>query len=446
MTKSVFLLASLSSGQGKTILTLALSEMIREKGLSLGNYKVGPDYLDTSFYNGYNLDSYFLDEETLKSFFFTTSSSYEVVIVEGVMGVYDGPDINSIQASSAHIAKILNIPVILVVSPGGSVLTVVSSLKGVVEFEKGINFKGVIFNKLKSAHHYKLLKEAVEKYTSLKVYGYLPYDADISVPQRHLGIFPSWEHSFDKNAFVKYRDYIDVDRVLKDTKISPPFYRKFSYPDADIHVNIGIAKDRAFGFYYRENIELLEHLGASIVYVSPMKDPVLPPDLDLLYIGGGYPELYMEELSENTGFIHSLRLFGKIKPIYAECGGLMYLAKTITYNKKENRMVGLFPGHIKFSKYIRGLGYREVKTKKRTLFGRKGTILKGHEFHYSYISEYHGGYVYELYKNGKLLKEDGIRLPGGGIASYTHTYFLSSQESVINMLEYARGKRNEISL
>ncbi len=441
MSKSVFLLTSLSSGQGKTTLTLALSEIVRRKGFTLINYKVGPDYLDASFYNGYNIDAYFLDQEKLKSFFYTTSEDYDVVIIEGVMGLYDGPSIDSIYASSAHIAKILNIPVILVISPGGSVLTLVSSLKGVIDFDRDVKFRGVIFNKLKSKHHYILLKEAVEKYTPLKVYGYLPYEAQISVPERHLGIFPSWEHLFPEGIFEKYRDYIDVEGILEDTKISPPYFKKFSYPTSHVDTNVGIAMDKAFGFYYRENIELLEALGANIVYLSPLEDPLLPPDLDLLYIGGGYPELYLDELSENTGFIHSVRLFGKNKPIYAECGGLMYLAERITYKGKTRKMVGLFSGDVEFSKKIQGLGYRDVKPKKTTIFGKKGILLKGHEFHYSFLSQSKETYIYNLYKMGQFLKEDGIELPGGGIASYTHLYFLSNEEAILNMLKYAKRRR-----
>ncbi len=442
MRKSAFLLAALSSGQGKTTLTLALSEMIKDKGAKPIVYKTGPDYLDTSFYNGYNLDLYFLDDKTLKDFFFTTSDGYNVSIVEGVMGVYDGFDISSIYASSAHMAKTLGIPVILILTPGGSVLTVVSMLKGVLGFDKETVFKGVIFNKLKSTHHYKLLKDAVERYTPLKVYGYLPYDPLLTIPERHLGIFPSWERELNKEKFLDYKDYIDLDNLLTDTQIDRVSFKKFTYPSANLKLNIGIVKDRAFCFYYRENIELLQSLGANIVYISPMEDPVIPPDIDFLYIGGGYPELYMDELSENSGFLHSLRIFGKTKPVYAECGGLMYLSKSITYKGKTRKMAGLFDGEVKFSKKLKGLGYRTVKTKKKTIFGEKDTLLKGHEFHYSYLSdEKNLSYVYKLYKKDKFIKEDGILLSGGGIASYTHLYFLSNTHAIYNMLKSLERKK-----
>ncbi len=445
MRKSVFLLASLSSGQGKTTLTLALSEIIKKRGIKLINYKVGPDYLDASFYAGYNLDSYFMTEPKLRSFFFTTASPYDVSIIEGAMGVYDGIDVSSIHASSAHIAKILNIPIILVLSPEGSVLTAISSLRGVINFEKGITFKGVIFNKLKSRNHYELLKEAVERYTHLKVYGYIPYDSKISMPERHLGLIPSWERGMEKREFLKYKDCIDVDALLRDTGFTYPLYERFSYPFSSSSFDIGIARDRAFGFYYRENIELLKALGANITYISPLNDPIVPPHLDFLYIGGGYPELYLDELSENKGFIHSLRVFSKTRPIYAECGGLMYLSNRIEYRGKVREMVGLFPHNIGFSSRIQGLGYRDVKTIKPSIFGVEGTLLTGHEFHYSYLKENDTmDYVYDIYKKGKFLRKGGISLPGGGIASYVHLYFLSNPNAILNMLRYAKKGKDEL--
>ena len=442
MMKSAFLLAALSSGQGKTTLTLALSEMLKEKGMRPIIYKTGPDYLDASFYNGYNLDLYFLDENTLKSFFFTTSEKYDVSLVEGVMGVYDGSGIDSVHASSAHMAKTLDIPIILILTPGGSVLTVVSILKGIIEFDKEILFKGVIFNKLKTDHHYKLLKDAVERYTSLKVYGYLPYDNSLAIPERHLGIFPSWEKNINKESFLSYEKYINLNKILEDTKVELKVFKKFKYPTHNIDVNIGIAQDRTFCFYYKENLELLRSLGANIIYVSPIEDPVVLPDIDILYIGGGYPELYMDELSDNSSFLHSLKVFGDSRPIYAECGGLMYLSRNITYKGKTKKMAALFNGEIKFSNKIQGLGYRTIKTKEKTIFGDRGTILKGHEFHYSFLS-YDGNlsYLYKLYKKNKLLKEDGIPLSSGGIASYTHLYFLSNIDAIYNMLKNVKRRR-----
>ncbi|WP_130890593.1 cobyrinate a,c-diamide synthase [Fusobacterium ulcerans] len=436
---NAFMLAGISSGIGKTTVSMGLMSLFE----NVSPFKTGPDYIDPGFHQfvtgnkSYNLDLFMMGEEGVKYSFYKHQK--DISIVEGVMGLYDGIDNSLDNNSSAHLSRVLGIPVILVVDGVGKSTSIAAQVLGYQLLDKRVNIAGVIINKVSSKKTYDIFKEAIEMYTDIKCLGYVPKDETLHIGSRHLGLLQAEEIGDLKSKILSLaevlKETIDVDGILEiasKVEIEPvenPFKNE---KDKYKGLKIGIAKDRGFSFYYNDNIELLEYLGAEIEYFSPVADKKIPENIDILYFGGGYPENFAKELSENRGLIESVREFyhnnGKI---FGECGGFMFLSKEIeTLDGLKFPMCNLIDCSIKMGNRldISRFGYINLLKENKA-------IGRGHEFHYSKIKEI--GNDTRKYtavkKDGRewncIFEEKGLK---GG---YPHIHFFTSFDLLKDILE-----------
>lgn len=441
--------SSNSSGGGKTTITLGLMKAIKNRGFSVQGYKVGPDYIDTAFHSRIteiacrNLDLFLMGEDGVRASFSRGKCDYAVV--EGVMGLYDGKGIDS-NYSTAHVAKTIDLPVVLVLSPKAQVATLCAEINGILNFED-VNIVGVIFNNI-SEGYFRLLKNAVEKLCNIKVFGYLPKDENLVIGSRHLGLVQSseiegLEEKIDYCASL-IEKYLDLDELLNEFKKCKVFKDDFHVESKGI--KIAVAKDKAFSFYYKENIEFLEELG-EVTYFSPLKDTKLPPNIDLVYIGGGYPEVFKKEISKNKSLLNDIKekLDNGLR-CYAECGGLMYLMsgftdieddKEITYN-----MVDFFKGNSYMTKRLQNFGYAKATVAEENAILPKGFSINCHEFHRSKIeSGNKKAYVVEkeMYDGSKKSWNCGY-IKNNTLASYAHVHFFGNIDFINYLTENIKGE------
>ena len=442
-----FLIAGTKSGIGKTTVSMGLMSCFSD----VSPFKVGPDYIDGKFHEyvtgnkSYNLDFFLMGEDGVRESFLKHHKNFS--IAEGVMGLYDGLDNSLDNGSSAHISRILNLPVILIVDGAGRSTSIAAEITGYQNFDRRVNIIGVIINKVSSEKTYEILKEAVEKYCKIKCFGYIPKIENISLSSRHLGLVEAYE-VYDlkekievlKNEFQKT---IDLKAIYETAEINPCCELKNTFSDFKDrykNVKIGIAKDSAFSFYYNDNIEFLENLGAEIKYFSPLKGEKIPDDVDMLYFGGGYPENYAVELENNISMINSIRdFYNKNGVIYGECGGFIYLSKKlITLDGREYNFVNLTENIIEMKNRldIGRFGYINIKY-------RENFYGKGHEFHYSKIKE-----------EGKEKKEFKIEKPNGRkwecgyssknlLCGYPHIHFFKSSDIIFDLLNRAEKNKEQ---
>lgn len=399
------IIAGESSGVGKTTIAMGLMAALKKRGITVQPFKTGPDYIDPFYHNSvcsrpsYNLDTWMMGVHEVKRTFESAMSGADIGIVEGVMGLFDGRDGKTEEGSTAHLAKVLNLGVILVVDASKMARSVAALVSGFEKFDKGVKIAGVIFNRVGSERHCKILKESVEMNCSAKVLGFLPRDENVVIPERHLGLviphitnqeggrttidrFSTLiEKLFDIEGILKLRGSIETE--------SPEEKKTLSYRSSGFSSRIAVAYDDAFCFYYRQNLDILKELGAEIIFFSPLSDKRLPERTAGIYFGGGYPELYAKKLELNRSIRKSVKdLADKGFPIYAECGGLMYLGKGLKDLKgTEHEMIGLFPWVSRMRERVKSLGYREVEVIESCPFLKKGEKIRGHEFHYSEINE-----------------------------------------------------------
>lgn len=367
-----------SSGSGKTLVTLGIIRALKKKGMNICGYKTGPDYIDTKFLGKAsgkrpgNLDIHLMGVDGIKKAIAMGEGEYAVV--EGAMGYFDGI-YNTFENSSFQISNKLDINSILVYTPKGEMFSAIPKIKGMVDFE-GSKIKGVILNKVNKSM-YMLLKSQIEKYIGIKVLGFIEEDKDLEIESRHLGLIQTEElenieHTIEK-ASTLIEENIDIEEIIKLMKeVKTP---RFIYPEKR-NIKIAIAYDKAFSFYYMENLKLLEKT-CNVEYFSPLEDEKLPI-CDLVYIGGGYPEIFKDELSKNKSMLISIRDFvEKDGYIYGESGGFLYLLENIEGSK----MCNVFKGNGTMTDKLERFGYINVKLLKDCILGRKGDILTGHEFH-----------------------------------------------------------------
>ncbi len=385
------MIAAAGSGSGKTTITCALLEALKAKGKRPTSAKCGPDYIDTMFHSSVlgapstNLDLFFFDENTAKFLLAENGSKGDITVIEGVMGYYDGLGIDSTESSSYHLAKVTGTPVVLVVNSRGMALSVVASIKGFLEFRPDSNIKGVILNNCTEST-YNTLKGVIEHEFNgeVKPLGFMPKMADCSLESRHLGLVTAQEVEDLNVKLGKLRDQalksIDLDGIMElagdapDLEFEEPEIRRF-----DENVRIGVARDKAFCFYYEDSLKLLEKMGAELVDFSPMEDDFLPADLDGLYLGGGYPELYQEQLASKVSMRGAvLRTINSGMPTIAECGGFMYLTEGIG----DSPMVGVLPGDCSDQKKLMRFGYITLRAEKDNMLMKAGHEIPAHEFHH----------------------------------------------------------------
>lgn len=458
MTFPRIIVAGTHSGSGKTTVVMGIASALRKRGLEVQTFKTGPDYIDPGYHSVAsgrpcrNLDSMLIDKDPLLELFHRSSRGADLSLVEGVMGLFDGATGLDDRGSAASLARISRTPVILVVDARAMARSAAALVHGFATFDRSISVAGVVLNRIGSSRHYEMIKEAIESSTKVTVLGYIPRDDSLTLPERHLGLVPAWERDLapglDRLGQL-VEEHIDLDKLLdlaRSAQDYPEHETRLFPPTQPLErVKVAVAMDRAFHFYYQDNLDILSHLGADIVPFSPMEDRSLPDGTSALYIGGGFPELVAEELESNTSMRRDILEKAKLgMPIFAECGGLMYLVDGIeTPNGDERSMVGIFPGRISMGKKLRALGYCQGETMIDTVFGPKGTTIKGHVFHWS---SYQGpdDTAWAL----KLTKGDTSTMEGLAcdkvLASYLHVHFasdLSIPRSFIRSALEWRAKR-----
>jgi cobyrinic acid a,c-diamide synthase len=437
-------IAGTGSGVGKTTLTIGLMSALRKRGLTVQGFKCGPDYIDPSYHTAVtnrtsrNLDSWMLEKDTVLDIFERGSQGADISIIEGVMGFFDGKNPKNNEGSTADISMIIESPVLLVVNCASMARSAAAIVKGFQALAKGPNIVGVIANRVGSEGHYKIVKTAIEQECDVPVIGYLKRELDIKIPERHLGLVPSIERGELDPFFNKLGDLIletvDVDQLIELSKApNLPLSEKKSIfnKKKEENLRIAVAKDAAFNFYYPENLELLQSYGAKLVYFSPLSNELLPENIDGLYLGGGFPEEYAKELSQNKEVQDSIRIaIRNGLPSLAECGGFMYLTEAIeTTGHLEFPMVGIIPGKVKMQMKLAALGYREISGEEDNFLIGENEKARGHEFHYStYHNDQEIRHAY-VTKGMRGTKQEGY-MNHNLVAGYTHFHFASCKSMV----------------
>lgn len=439
-----FMIAGTHSGVGKTTIAVGIMAALTRHRFTVQAFKAGPDYIDPTFHHkatnrfSRNLDSWMLSREMLQELFEKNCEGATIAVIEGVMGLFDGKNGTTEEGSSAHIAKMLNCPVVLVVDAGSMARSAAALIMGYQKFDPDLNIIGVIFNNVGSDRHFELLENSVEKYLDIPVFGYLGRNEIIEIRERHLGLTQLNETAEVENFISNLANFternIDLSKIVGFANKVPsmPKISNLNFKTTNQKVKIGVARDDAFNFYYEDNLDLLRLCGAEIVFFSPLKDKNLP-EVNGLYFGGGYPELYGTELADNKDMRE--QIYTAVKdgtPTYAECGGLMYLTKKIIdFETKEHKMVGILPVTAYMKSKFRSLGYVEAEVKQDNILAKAGDKLRGHVFHWSTIDDMPKIPAYYL-KNQDIMEgfvEDNL------LASYVHLHFGSNLNLAKNFVE-----------
>ncbi|MEP6887589.1 MAG: cobyrinate a,c-diamide synthase [Nitrospirales bacterium] len=451
-------IAGTHSGVGKTTVTLAIMAALAARGRRVQPFKVGPDFIDPGHHSvvtgrpSRNLDGWMLGASLNLDIFVRAAADADLSIIEGMMGLFDGSSATEDTGSTAELAKQLDASVLLVIDGSAMARSAAAMASGFARFDSKLNVRAVLFNRISGEGHYALLKDAVEAETDLAVVGYLRPDSTATIPDRHLGLMTAIEQS-SKDLYQRLAQAamqtVDLDRIEALARScrelsSPPLRTSGSHEQRKIRV--GVAYDPAFCFYYQDNLELLEAEGAELVMFSPMRDQALPA-VDMLYLGGGYPELYGEALAANAAMRQEIRIFAEHgSPIYAECGGLMYLTQRIRdFEGRSHDMVGLFPAEAVMQRPGLTLGYRELDITRSCLLGVVGLTARGHEFHYSSLRPI-GPLQYAcrlIDAKGQLRGQDGL-MTGNTLALYTHLHFASQPKVARALINAARNAASRI--
>ncbi|MBK9306518.1 MAG: cobyrinate a,c-diamide synthase [Nitrospira sp.] len=451
-------IAGTASGVGKTTATLAILAALRERGCRVQPFKVGPDFIDPSHHRAAtgrqsrNLDGWMLGKDLNRSIFAHAATGADISIIEGMMGLFDGSSLVNDIGSTAELAKQLEAPVILVIDGSAMARSAAAMVAGYTHFDPAVRVVGVLFNRVGSDGHYRLLKAAVEQETDVAALGYLRPDAALTIPDRHLGLVLATEqgdgqfyHRLAKAAL----DTVDLDAIEALAHSSGTWSEVVSSTASKSSgrtIRMGVAQDQAFCFYYQDNLELLEAAGVEMVTFSPLNDQFLP-NVEMLYLGGGYPELYGDMLAKNTPMRAAISRFAdRGGVIYAECGGLMYLTESVRdFGGCSHDMVGIFPAETVMRKSGLTLGYRTVECSRGCIIGDAGATARGHEFHYSALVP-KGPLTYTCTLSdaeGLSQGQDGL-MSGNVLALYTHLHFSSQPEIAASLVESARRAASRI--
>jgi cobyrinic acid a,c-diamide synthase len=451
-------LAALRGGAGKTFISAGIAAALRKRGLTLGIFKKGPDYIDSGWLglaagaDCYNLDSYLCPLEKVRASFVFRARGKDAAIIEGNRGLFDGVDSEG-SFSTAELAKLIKSPVILIVDATKMTRTAAACVLGCSLLDPELAIKGIVLNRVAGQRHESVLRESIEAVSSIPVIGCVNKLSIDELPQRHLGLLPLYEHpraeKFVQEAALVAEQSIDLDALTEIAKTAGPLEscnHAELMPRGDSNVSIGVLRDSAFQFYYPENLEALERLGAKLVFVSSLTDKRLP-DVHALYIGGGFPETHAELLAANEEFKRDVLLAARRGlPIYAECGGLMYLSRTLQIDGAVYPMVGLFPVDTVLERKPQGHGYIQVEAVAENPFYQPGTTISGHEFHYSYVTGLNhpeARYVFQIKRgHGMDGARDGICMYNA-LGTYVHVHALGepqwAQGLVKRALEFKTG-------
>jgi cobyrinic acid a,c-diamide synthase len=413
-----FVIGATGSGTGKTTLTLAILAWLRARGMTVAPFKVGPDFIDPGHHarvagrTSYNLDSWMFSREYNRRLFQAQSRGADLAVVEGVMGLFDGYDATTETGSTAQMAKWLGLPVLLVVSAKGKARSAAALVKGFETFDPDLAMAGVVFTFTGSDRHYAYLKDAVAQNCITPCLGHLPQNDALIMPERHLGLTTADEHVLSQETIdtlvAMVDDHLDMSQLIQHLQdaempmdqrdpVKPPWQthqaatvRQRSETSCSLsRPRIAVARDKAFCFYYPDNLAMLEYAGARLVFFSPLADDRLPEEIDGIYLGGGYPELFADTLSKKALLLSEIKSHSQNRmPVFAECGGFMLLCRKLwpVDSSQPIRMAGCFDLEVGMSRQLRSLGYREVALTRDTVIGAKGDRLRGHEFHYSSVT------------------------------------------------------------
>jgi len=431
-------IAGVASGVGKTTVTVALARALRSRGLRVALFKCGPDYLDPTYHArasggaSHNLDGWMMGREAVQATFARAARDADIALIEGVMGLFDGASATGDEGSTAEIAKWLAAPVLVVCDASGMARSIAALAHGFSTFDPELRVAGFACNRVGSRGHLDLLRQAIG---GPGIVGALPCEAELAFPERHLGLHTASKGELPEPLFAAWgaraAEWLDLDRIVELARSAPPVRARTepaAAPAAAARCRIGIAFDEAFHFYYDDNLRRLEELGAELVRFSPIRDRALP-DVDGLYLGGGYPEAHAAELAANNALREDLAAFARAGgAVYAECGGLMYLCASIrTLAGDAHPMAGLVPAEVVMRDRLQAIGYVEVETQAATPLGPAGVRFRGHQFRYSEL-ELRGEveHVYRLRRRrGDDAVAEGYRI-GNTVASYVHAHWASN--------------------
>lgn len=464
-------IAGTQSGSGKTSFTIGLSAALKKRGLHVQTFKVGPDFLDPTYLAlttqrpCYNLDTWMGGEDYIKRLFIEAANGRgdlppaDVCIVEGVMGLYDGIKADSSLGSTAQIAGLLDLPVLLLSPAKSMARSFAATINGFVNFPDAPEFLGIVANLTGSTRHGEILSEATASVSGLPDFlGAIPRGAFPEIPSRHLGLISATEEELSSEIIDQLADaaqeYIDIDLLLENAKEISPETECNNFQITEQSLKLGVAMDEAFHFYYPDNLEALQSSGVELVEFSPLHDTQIP-EVDALYIGGGYPECHADKLAANQKMKEAIRAFAESgRLLYAECGGLMYLADSIiSLEGKEHKMCGVFPVKLQMLNKFKTLGYVESEINVDTILGKAGDKLKGHEYHYSEIVTgipTDWNCVYNLRfarasKASEVRKEGFTNKQGNVLLTYLHTHFAANEKALASFIANIKAhKKNDL--
>ena len=444
------IIAGTHSGAGKTTVSIGLMAALVRRGFKVQPFKIGPDYIDTSYHNlatgrvSRNLDDWMLTPDTLRYLFYKNMHGADIGIVEGVMGLFDGIGAGT-RGSTAAVAKTLSAPVILVVDASYLSASAAAQVLGYQQYDTDVRIGGVILNQVSPGWHYDAVREAIETRTGIPVLGCLPPRRELHLPSRHLGLVPAVEMDGMQKRLQALaslvEENVDIFKCLSIASSVPSLeIRPCPFPplsEGEPRVNLAVAQDEAFNFYYQDNLDLLSQLGASIIPFSPLHDKVLPAEADGVYLGGGFPEIFAQALSENHSMLDSLRqrLLNGL-PCFAECGGLMYLTESIQDIEGNIwHMTGILGGRSRMTERLQRFGYITVRFNSPSILGDEGTTIKGHEFHHSVVEGIALPQIYDI----KPAARDGGWTCGFAreniVAGYPHLHFWSNPSVAKSFVE-----------
>ena len=456
------IIAALRGGAGKTIISVALASALKRRGVAVTPFKKGPDYIDASWLSQaascscHNLDTFLMGTKQVVRSFSRHAPEGRIALIEGNRGLYDGVNAEG-EFSTAELAKLLHAPVVLVVDCDKITRTVAALVLGCCHLDPAVDIKGVILNKVGSSRHALVVKQSIEDYCHLPVLGTVPRQKELKFTERQLGLIPPQEHDGLEEALSRTatiaEECLDIDGLIRIAEGARPWemddFSSVVHTDiaASEQLTIGVIRDVAFQFYYSENIEALIDSGAKIVEISALNEKSLPP-VDALYIGGGFPETQAKQLADNEEFRSSLRKAAEEGlPIYAECGGFIYLGDSLTIGDQRYQMVGALPVDFEMEKRPNGHGYTTLAVDRENPFFPVGTRLNGHEFHYSRILSLKK--EEEVYTACHVLRGTGMGQKRDGmvrkniLAGFTHLHALGTPEWADALVAAGKSYRSE---
>ena len=443
-------------GLGKTTFAIGITAAWRKQGKAVAVFKKGPDFIDAGWLGAaagrpcYNLDLFIMERERILRSFRDHTAGADVAVIEGNRGLYDGVD-ESGTYSTARLAQLLKTPVVLIVDGTKASSTVGAVVLGCQQYDTGIDLKGVILNNVSPGRHETVIRKAIEQHTGLRVVGSVPRQKKGDFPERHMGLTPFQEHPEVEQAIqasaVLTEQYLDLDALWAIASDVPALSVQEQIldrdPDEAPRVRIGVIRDKAFQFYYPDNLEALELQGAQILELNALTDKTLP-EIDALYIGGGFPETQAAELAENVSFCRGVKAAADYGlPIYAECGGFIYLGRSLKVNEKTYPMTSVLPVDFVLEQRPQAHGYTVLEVARHSPFLDKGVSIRGHEFHYSRVTSIDNllPMAYHVNRGGGINGSDDGMVYKNVLASYTHLHALGTPEWAESMVKKAREFR-----